>query len=283
MNIFLDKMLLEKEFTQVFYEKEFHKIPFEQLNLDNFDKEYNDYNFLAKGDLFKYLIKPFELELSKSYKLLSNGEFFYAYEKSPIPQIMRDITKFGIIVNNRVFYIKYFTSTYETSPDAIFYSNLPKFILNSWLFRSDGWYVAEDSVPNIYKSRLPTTLKNPINAIIADFEDKDKLDKYCDFLESKFQHSIVRDYSDDKYDDREQYFELRNLLDTRNTDDYSNTGFQLFCSSTDKGENVYITQNTDVLSIKKLNNAQDALDNYAAHIFSGNEGEFDFSPFMTAF
>lgn len=102
-------------------------------------------------------------------------------------------------------------------------------------------------------------------------------------MDAKFNHRIIRDYDDDRYTGDDEYFELRNLLDTRNMDDYSNTGFQLFCSSIDQGENIYIIQNADVFSIKKLDNPQEVIDSYAAHIFSGQDGDFDFTPYMVDF
>lgn len=41
--------------------------------------------------------------------------------------------------------------------------------------------------------------------------------------------------------------------------------------------------NADVYSVKRLENAQDAIDSYAAHLFSGADGEFDFSQYMVDF
>lgn len=286
MKLFLTKTQLDKSFDKVFYQNHFNDIPFMELNLKCNERKYNGYNFLSKGDLKQYLIEPFRLFQPKTYQQMLNAEFFYAIQKSPYPQIMSDITQFGIIVNHQCFYISYPPiPCYEQDPDSIFYKNLPTFILNSWILHTDAWHIAESTTTSPFKSRLPTTLQSPIHSIVSDFEAKQNRDEYCNFLDVKFNHRIVRDYDDERYtgDERDNYFELRNLLDTRNMDDYSNIGFQLFCSSIDNGENIYIIQNSDVFSIKRLNNPQEVIDSYAAHIFSGQDGEFDFMPYMVDF
>lgn len=285
MNIFLTQTQLEKEFDKVFYQEYFNEIPYDELQLDAFDRERNEYNLLAQTDIHQYLTEPFKLFQPKTFQQLLKAEFFYAIKKSPYPEIMGDITKFGFLINNHTFYIKYTDIPYELDKEFIFYKHLPQFILNSWLFRADGWHIAESVTTSPFRSCLPTTLQSPIHSIISDFETKKNRNRYCDFLDAKFNHRIVRDYDDDQYtgDNRNDYFELRNLLDTRNMDDHSNTGFQLFCSSIDQGENIYIIQNADVFSIKRLNNPQEVIDGYAAHIFSGQDGNFDFVPYMVDF
>lgn len=286
MKLFLTKTQLEESCDKVFYQNDFDDIPFMELSLKCNERKYDGYHFISKGDLKKYLIQPFESLQPKTYQQLLKAEFFYAVEKSPYPEIMGDITQFGIIVNHQCFYISYPPiPCYEQDPDSIFYKNLPTFILNSWTLRTDAWHIAECTVTSPFRSRLPTALQSPIHSIIDDFETKKNRNRYCDFLDAKFNHRIVRDYDDDQYtgDNGNDYFELRNLLDTRNMDDYSNTGFQLFCSSIDQGENIYITQNADVFSIKRLNNPQEAIDSYAEHIFSSLDGEFDFTPYMVDF
>ncbi|VEG12215.1 Uncharacterised protein [Moraxella cuniculi] len=169
--------------------------------------------------------------------------------------------------------------------EFITYKDMSQFILNTWLLHTDAWHIAESAVTDPFKSRLPSTLQSPIHSLVANFKSKKNTNAFCDFLDAKFNHQIVCDYEDDGYfgEHAANYFELRNLLDTRNTDDYSNTGFQLFCSSINHGENIYIIQDADVFSIKRLDNPQDAIDSYAAHIFSGQDGEFDFKPYMVDF
>lgn len=285
MTMFLTQTQLEKEFDSVFYQEDFDKITYDELHLDDFNRERDGYNLIAQPDIHQYLIESFKLSQPKTYQQLLKAEFFYAVEKSPYLEIMDDITQFGFLINNRAFYIKYTDMPYELDKEFIFYKNLPQFILNSWLLRADGWHISESTTTSPFKSRLPTTLQSPIHSIIDDFETKKNRNRYCDFLDSKFNHRIVRDYGDDQYtgDDRDSYFELRNLLDTRNMDDYSSTGFQLFFSSIDNGENIYIIQNADVFSIKRLHNPQEVIDSYAAHIFSGQDGEFDFTPYVVDF
>ena len=85
-----------------------------------------------------------------------------------------------------------------------------------------------------------------------------------------------------KYND-EKYFELRCLLDTRSNDDGSKTGYQLFVSSHNDERNVYVIPRADVMGIKKLTNPAEAIDHYAAHLFSRAEGEFDFMQYAEDF
>ena len=91
-----------------------------------------------------------------------------------------------------------------------------------------------------------------------------------------------RDEFIDKFND-EKYFELRCLLDTRSNDDGSKTGYQLFVSSHNDERNVYVIPRADVMGIKKLTNPAEAIDHYAAHLFSRAEGEFDFMQYAEDF
>ena len=76
---------------------------------------------------------------------------------------------------------------------------------------------------------------------------------------------------------------IRCLLDTRSNDDGSKTGYQLFVSSHNDERNVYVIPRADVMGIKKLTNPAEAIDHYAAHLFSRAEGEFDFMQYAEDF
>lgn len=47
--------------------------------------------------------------------------------------------------------------------------------------------------------------------------------------------------------------------------------------------NVYVIPRADVMGIKKLTNPAEAIDHYAAHLFSRAEGEFDFMQYAEDF
>lgn len=278
--------LYNSEFTNVYQEEEFDEIPFDTLQLDEISKENDGFNFIRNGELFEKIILPFEKLQPLSYEHLKKSKFFYAVEKTTLPPIiMGDITQFGIILNDAVYYIGYTPYPYESEGDGLFLEYIPLDILKSWLYRPDCWYVAEDTVMNIWKSNLPSTLLKPIHTLISGFENNngEALPKYTEFLEGKFNHLFRRNYEEDKYNDDSKYFELRCLLDTRPNDDWSESGYQLFVSSHNNERNVYVVPKANVMAIKKLSNPSEAIDHYAAHLFSRKEGEFDFMQFVEDF
>lgn len=272
---------IHKIFTTVY--KDFNLIPFSELNLSDIDREFDGYNFIEKGNPFDNIIEPFKDTQPLSYSYLKEGFFFYAVGKSEIP-VMGDITQFGIIVNGMGCYIQYDPFSYKDTKKTLEYY-IPKDIECSWLYVSRGWSLAEGRVHNIYKSNLPSLLLKPLHSIIEGFEDKTgtALPQYTEFLEKKFNHAFRQSYEDDRFNDDEKYFELRCLLDTRANDDWSKTGYQLFVSSHNNERNVYVIPRADVMGIKKLINPADAIDRYAAHLFSRAEGEFDFMQYAEDF
>lgn len=284
---------LYENFTNVYLTDELNHLTFEKLDLNNhvysvkskeISRKYDGLNFIQHGDLFEHIIRPFEKVQPLSYDYLSKGKFFYAIEKKTIP-VIPDITQFGIIVNNRVFYIKYDPYSYADGDETLSRINIPVEIMQSWLYRSESWNMAESTVMNIYKSNLPSLLVMPLHSIIEGFEDKDgyALPQYKEFLEAKFNHLFKQNYLNDEFIDREKYFQLRCLLDTRPNDDWSKSGYQLFISSHNKERNVYVVPRADVMGIKKLANPVEAIDRYAVHLFSRAEGEFDFMQYAEDF
>ena len=276
---FFNKDDLEKHFTYVFYS--FKNIEHDKLNIDDVTREYDGLNFLNSGEVNSKLISSFKNIMPMTCQYLTKGKFFYAIEKSEIP-VMDDITQFGIIINDVVYYIKY-NPYHDRGLEEVAF--IPQEILDSWLYLSSRWCSAESIVPNIYKSNLPSLLLMPLHSIIEGFEDSHgvALPEYTEFLEQKFHHAFRQSYDDDKFNDGEKYFELRCLLDTRANDDWSKTGYQLFVSSHNDERNVYVIPRADVMGIKKLTNPAEVIDRYAAHLFSRAEGEFDFMQYAEDF
>ncbi|NEN76594.1 hypothetical protein F9B74_09785 [Pelistega sp. NLN82] len=265
---------LKKEFDNIYQVSD--KIPNESLKLSDIGKENDGYNFIQRN-IVDLLINSFKNIQPLSYLYLKKGEFFYAVKRSNI-LVMDDITRFGFIINDFVYFISY-------NPYCLSYFNIPFELLNSWFLYSKRWGSAEEIVFNIYKSNLPSLHLMPLHSIISDFDDQKGYAKpqYRDFLETKFNHAFRSSYEDEQFYDDEKYFELRCLLDTRPNDDWSETGYQLFVSSHNKERNVYVVPKANVLGIKKLINPAEAIDRYAAHLFSRAEGEFDFMQFAEDF
>lgn len=283
--MFFSKQDLYEQFTHIYMT--FKDIPFESLNLHDIRKKVNGYHFIqeSKGDLFNYLIEPFKNLQPQTYKQLSKGEFFYAVEKSE--QLwMKDRTELGIIVNDRVCYVGYTPYTYESGKSD--YPAIPLEILNSWLYRAEGWDVAESTVIDIHRGVLPSAVTysmSPIYSLFREIADRERrvLPQYAEFLEAKFNHAFRQTYQTEEFMDTDKYFELRCLLDTRLSDDWGKNGFQLFVSSHNTERNVYVVPRTDVMQIKKLSHPAEAIDSYAAHLLSGKEGEFDFLQYAEDF
>lgn len=284
---FMTKSDLYKEFDEVYFN--LSELCFDKINLfyrkfDDFDPmKFDDLNLVNKVEPENYLIERFKVIQPESYSYLYDGRFFYAIKRSQIP-VMNDITEFGVIINDIVYYISYDPFSFFKGEYTLHHKSIPYELLNSWLFFSDKWIVSEGITSNIYKSNLPSLLLMPIHSIIEGFEDSHgvALPEYTTFLEQKFNHAFRQSYDDDKFND-EKYFELRCLLDTRSNDDWSKTGYQLFVSSHNDERNVYVIPRADVMGIKKLTNPAEAIDHYAAHLFSHAEGEFDFMQYAEDF
>ena len=263
----------------------FNDVSFPDLKLSETNRKYDGYNFIDKGDLFSYIIEPFKTFQPLAYSYMINGEFFYAVEKSSIP-VMDDITQFGILINGVGCYIQYDPYSYKNGGKVKydFHRYVPEEIMSSWLYVSRGWQISEDTIHNIYKTNLPSLLLMPLHSIIDGFESSNgsALPEYTEFLEKKFNHAFRQSYNDDKFND-DKYFELRCLMDTRPNDDWSKSGYQLFVSSHNDERNVYVVPRADVFGIKRLINPAEAIDHYAAHLFSRAEGEFDFMQYAEDF
>lgn len=282
--MFLSKNTLLEKFDEVYFN--FENIPFSSLNLNEVKRSVDGFNFIENGSLFEQLILPFEKTQPHSYDALKNGTFFYAIEKTTLPPIiMGDVTQFGIIINNRACYIRYTPYPYYKEGEKESLKYIPFGILNSWLYNSDCWCMAENTTMNIWKSTLPSLLLKPLHSIIKGFEDNNHcaLKSYSDFLESKFNHFFRKSYQNEEYDNKEKYFELRCLLDTRFNNDWGSNGFQLFISSHNNERNIYIVPKSNVMKIKRLSSPTEAIDLYAAHLFNKKDGEFDFMQFAEDF
>ncbi|WP_218118016.1 hypothetical protein [Pelistega sp. MC2] len=284
--MFLSKKDLYEQFTDVY--TNLKKIPFDTLTFLDGEKIFDSFHLIEEaGDsLFNYLLKPFEAWQPKTYNYLMNGEFFYAVKTTPYPGLMGDITQLGIIVGGRVCYIHYTPYTYEK--DKSDYAVIPLAMLNSWLYRAEGWDIAERTTTSIFRGVLPSTSTynmSPIYSLLREMADKERrvLPQYAEFLEAKFNHAFRQTYQTEEFMDTDKYFELRCLLDTRLSDDWGKNGFQLFVSSHNTERNVYVVPRTDVMQIKKLSNPAEAIDSYAAHLLSGQAGEFDFLQYAEDF
>ncbi len=284
--MFFSKQDLYSKFDFVY--TDLSQIPFNSFMLSEISKEVNGYCFIqeSNGDLCSYLIEPFKSWQPKTYSYLTDGEFFYAVKTTPYPGVIGDTTQLGIIVGNKVCYIQYTPYTYEKKTSR--YPTIPLEILNSWLYRAEGWDVAESTVIDIHRGVLPslnTYNMSPIYSLLREMADRERrvLPQYAEFLEAKFNHPFRQTYQTEEFIDADKYFELRCLLDTRLSHDWGKNGFQLFVSSHNTERNVYVVPRTDVMQIKKLSHPAEAIDSYAAYLLSGKEGEFDFLQYAEDF
>lgn len=274
---------LIRKHKEIYFESEFDKIDFNSIKFQSISKEinvkYDGFNFIRNKTMLD-MINRFEAFQPNSYQYLINNTFFYAVDRNPIP-VIGDSTRFGCIVNNMAYYIDYDPYSYSIK-ERVGHFYIPKELLNSWFYYCSNWSSVE-AVLNMEKRNLPSLLLMPVHNLIKGFEDKNTLPQYVDFLEVKFNHLFRQSYQDEKFNNIGKYFELRNLLDTRANDDWSESGFQLFVSSHNNERNVYIVPRANIFKIKKLSNPAEAIDHYAAHIFSRKEGEFDFMQFAEDF
>lgn len=275
--MFFNREELKNKHKEIYFEANFAEIDFHSINFlkltKNVSVKYDGFN-LIKNNIYHMLVNNFSKYQPLTYQYLTKGEFFYAIDRNPIP-VIGDSTKFGIIINNMAYYISYDPYSYSIK-ETIGHYYIPIELLNSWFFYSENWSSVE-TYTSVEKTNLPSLLLRPLHTLIKGFEDESgkSLPKYTEFLEEKFKHLFRQSYQDEVFNNK-KYFELRCLLDTRANDDWSESGFQLFVSSHNNERNVYVIQNADVFSIKQLINPAEAIDHYAAHIFSINEDEFDF-------
>lgn len=89
------------------------------------------------------------------------------------------------------------------------------------------------------------------------------------------------DYEDD--DSYATHFQLRALIDTRFNGLEQENNFQLFSITNHVSKDMFFIQDQDVYSIKTLINPAEAIDKYAAHLLSRQEGFFDFREYGEEF
>ncbi|WP_201535362.1 hypothetical protein [Psychrobacter ciconiae] len=202
------------------------------------------------------------------------GDFNYVIKRTTIPEIVPDITAFGININGIVVYLKY--TPYITKHAQKNEFNFPIEIIQSWLWHSAGWYIPEDAVYGpLAPSGLPSSNNPPIGSICPDIEGKSKKSREkVVFLEEKFQQLLLVDYEDDT--SYETHFQLRTLLDTRFNFLEQPKSFQLFSVVNYAKKDIFFIEDRDIYSIKKLVNPAEAIDKYSAHILSRKEGFFNF-------
>ena len=275
-------------FDEIYYD--LNQVTIEDVYIkdrDETDIEFNSINFKntkPKDTSFhEYFFEPFKNTQPETYKVLSEikEEFFYAIKKSDIPEILSDITAFGININGIIIYLRY--TPYITKHAQRNEFNLPLEIIQSWLWRSAGWYIPEDAVYGpLAPSGLPSSNNPPIGSICPDIEGKNKkAHKKVAFLEENFQQLLLVDYEDDA--SYETHFQLRTLLDTRFNGLEQETNFQIFSATNHIQKDMYLIQDQDIYSIQKLMKSAEAIDHYAAHLLSRQAGEFDFLQYAEDF
>lgn len=133
---FLNKSDLSDTFDEVYLD--LNKVPLNTIKFeDDFRKSYDGCNFLNKSDLYKYVFESFKDIQPKSYQQLIKGKFFYAIDREPYEGSPSDITQFGILVNDRAFYIKYTQNCFAIKPKHFNFFAVPDFIIQSWFYSSD--------------------------------------------------------------------------------------------------------------------------------------------------
>jgi hypothetical protein len=85
---------------------------------------------------------------------------------------------------------------------------------------------------------------------------------------------------DEKHD---THFQLHALLDTRFNGLEQEKNFQLLSITNHVSKDMYLIQDQEVYSIKKLINPAEAIDHYAAHLLSRQAGEFNFLKYTEDF
>lgn len=280
------------EFDEIFYDLSelsadniYYKKRINSLGLDKF--RHDPLNF--KDDkpkeisFHEYFFKPFKDTQPETYRVLSEVDesFFYAIKRTTIPQISSDITAFGININGVIVYLRYSPYISDDAEQNEF--NFPNEIVQSWLWRSAGWYIPDSvNVPPLAPSALPSSNNPSLGSICPDIEGKSKKAREkVAFLEGKFQQPFLVDYEDD--DSYDTHFQLRALIDTRFNLLEQPKNFQLFSIVNHAKKDMFFIEDEDIYSIKKLINPAEAIDKYAAYLLSRQEGFFDFREYGEAF
>ncbi|WLP95290.1 hypothetical protein [Psychrobacter sp. M13] len=276
------------EFDEIYYDLE--KLSIDDVYIKNRDEtkiEFNSLNFKnAKPknlSFHDYFFKPFKDTQPNTYAVLSQvkEKFFYAIQRTDIPEIFSDITAFGVNINGIIVFLGYTPYIDKHAQRNEF--NFPIEIIHSWLWHSAGWYISDGvNYGPLAASALPSSNNPPLVSLCPDIEGKSKKAREkVAFLEEKFQQPFLVDYEDD--DSYETHFQLRALIDTRFNGLEQEKNFQLFSISNHIQKHMFFIQDQDVYSIKKLINPAEAIDKYAAHLLSRQEGFFDFRDYGEAF
>ena len=270
-------------FDEIYYD--LNQVTIEDVYIkdrDETDIEFNSINFKntkPKDTSFhEYFFEPFKNTQPETYKVLSEikEEFFYAIKKSDIPEILSDITAFGININGIIIYLRY--TPYITKHAQRNEFNLPLEIIQSWLWRSAGWYIPEDTIYGpLAPSGLPSSNNPPIGSVCRDLRKKDKeAHKKVAFLDEKFDQPFLVEYGYEGDEKHDTHFQLHALLDTRFNGLEQEKNFQIFSVTNHIQKDMYLIQDQDIYSIQKLIKPAEAIDHYAAHLLSRQAGEFDF-------
>ena len=270
-------------FDEIYYD--LNQVTIEDVYIkdrDETDIEFNSINFKntkPKDTSFhEYFFEPFKNTQPETYKVLSEikEEFFYAIKKSDIPEILSDITAFGININGIIIYLRY--TPYITKYAQRNEFNLPLEIIQSWLWRSAGWYIPEDTIYGpLAPSGLPSSNNPPIGSVCRDLRKKDKeAHKKVAFLDEKFDQPFLVEYGYEGDEKHDTHFQLHALLDTRFNGLEQEKNFQIFSVTNHIQKDMYLIQDQDIYSIQKLIKPAEAIDHYAAHLLSRQAGEFDF-------
>lgn len=270
-------------FDEIYYD--LSQVSMNDIHIKNRDETkilFNSLNFkddkLEEQSFHEYFFMPFKNTQPETYKVLSNvtEEFFYAIQRTTMPEISSDITAFGININGIIVYLRYTPYIADDAQENEF--NLPIEIIQSWLWRSAGWYIPENAVYEpLAPSGLPSSNNPSIGSVCRDLRKTDKkaYEKIA-FLEKNFDQPFLVEYGykgDEKHD---THFQLHALLDTRLNGLTQENNFQLFSVKNHDSKDMFFIQDQEVYSIKKLINPAEAIDKYAAHLLSRQEGFFDF-------
>ncbi|WLW65191.1 hypothetical protein [Psychrobacter sp. van23A] len=277
-------------FDEIYYD--LNQVTIEDVYIKNRDQtriEFNSINFKnAKPrdmSFHEYFFEPFKNTQPETYKVLSEvtEEFFYAIKRSDIPEILSDITAFGININGIIIYLRYTPYIADDAQENEF--NFPIEIIQSWLWHSAGWYIPDDTVYGpLAPSGLPSSNNPPIGSVCRNLRKKDKeAHKKVAFLEEKFDQPFLVEYGYEGDEKHDTHFQLHALLDTRFNGLEQEKNFQIFSVTNHIQKDMYLIQDQDIYSIQKLMKSAEAIDHYAAHLLSRQAGEFDFLQYAEDF
>ena len=275
-------------FDEIYYD--LNQVTIEDVYIKNRDQtriEFNSINFKNTKpkdmSFHEYFFEPFKNTQPETYKVLSEikEEFFYAIQRTDIPEIFSDITAFGVNINGIIVFLGYTPYIDKHAQRNEF--NFPIEIIHSWLWHSAGWYISDGvNYGPLAASALPSSNNPPLVSLCPDIEGKSKkARKKVAFLEDKFKQPFLVDYQDD--DSYDTHFQLRALIDTRFNGLEQEKNFQLLSITNHVSKDMYLIQDQEVYSIKKLINPAEAIDHYAAHLLSRQAGEFNFLKYTEDF